>query len=76
MESRRVGGMDSSQKCVRNACRLDRINEFLGCIMSPWLFNVYMDGVMKEVKMGMGRRGSEIPGGWERVENTWPLVCR
>ena len=27
-----------------------------GCIMSPWLFNVYMDGVMKEVKMEMGRR--------------------
>ena len=27
-----------------------------GCIMSPCLFNVYMDGVMKEVKMGMGRR--------------------
>ena len=24
--------------------------------MSPW-FNVYMDGVMKEVKMGMRRRG-------------------
>ena len=24
-----------------------------GCIMSPWLFNVYMDGVMKEV----GKRG-------------------
>ena len=23
--------------------------------MSPWLFNVYMDGVMKEVKMEMGR---------------------
>ena len=28
-----------------------------GCIRSPWLFNVYMDGVMKEAKMGMGRRG-------------------
>ena len=27
-----------------------------GCIMSPWLFNVYMDGVLNEVKMGMGRR--------------------
>ena len=27
------------------------------CIMSPWLFNVYMDGVMKEVEMGMGSRG-------------------
>ena len=25
--------------------------------MSPWLFNVYMDAMMKEVKMGMGRRG-------------------
>ena len=28
-----------------------------GCIMFSWLFNVYMDGVMKEVKMGLGRRG-------------------
>ena len=27
-----------------------------GCIMFPWLFNVCMDGVMKEVNMGM-RRG-------------------
>ena len=27
-----------------------------GCIMSPWLFNVYMDAVMKEVKKGIGRR--------------------
>ena len=26
-----------------------------GCIMSPWLFNVYMDTMMKEAKMGMGR---------------------
>ena len=26
-----------------------------GCIMSSWLFNVYMDVVMKEVKMEMGR---------------------
>ena len=24
--------------------------------MFPWLFNVYMDAVMKEVKMGIGRR--------------------
>ena len=27
----------------------------LGCIMSPWLFNVYTDGV-KEMKIGMGKR--------------------
>ena len=26
-----------------------------GCVMSPWLFNVCIDGVMKEVKVGMGR---------------------
>ena len=25
----------------------------LGCIMSPSLFNVYMDGVIKEIKMKM-----------------------
>ena len=24
--------------------------------MFPWLFNVYMDGAMEEVKIGMGRR--------------------
>ncbi len=22
----------------------------MGCVMSPWLFNIYMDGVMREVK--------------------------
>ena len=25
--------------------------------MPPWLFNLYIDAVMKDVKMGMGRRG-------------------
>ena len=37
------------------------------CIMSPWLFNVYMDAVM-ELKMGWG--------GGERVEIVWPLLRR
>ena len=40
-----------------------------GCIMSPWLLNVYMDSMMKEVKMEMGG-GSEILGGGERVKLT------
>ena len=32
-----------------------------GCIMPPWLFNVYTDVVMKEVKTGMdGEEGREI----------------
>ena len=39
------------------------------CIMSPWLINVYMDAVMTEVKMGMGR-------GEKEVEIVWALVCR
>ena len=29
-----------------------------GCVMSPWLFNVYMDGVV---------RGVNVPSAWERV---------
>ena len=37
-----------------------------GCIMAPWLFKVYMNTVMKEVKMG----GRKI------VKTAWPLVCR
>ena len=28
-----------------------------GCIMSPRLFNVYIKAVMKNVKMGRGKRG-------------------
>ena len=39
--------------------------------MSLWLFNVYIDAVMKEVKNedGDGKEG-------KRVDITWPLVCR
>ena len=46
-----------------------------GCIRSPWLFNVYMDAVMKDDD-GDGKEESEISGGWESVEITWPFVCR
>ena len=28
-----------------------------GCIISPWLFNVNMDAVMKKVKVGIGKMG-------------------
>ena len=45
-------------------------------IMSSCLFNVYMEAVMKEVKMWDGEDGSEIYRGGEKVEITWPLVCR
>ena len=38
---------------ISECFRIDSVRH--GSIMSPWLFNVYMDVVMK-VKMGMGRR--------------------
>ena len=25
---------------------------------------------------GDGKEGSELPGGWEKVEIVWPLLCR
>ncbi len=28
-----------------------------GCVMSPWLFNIYMDGVMIEMKGKVGEVG-------------------
>ena len=31
-----------------------------GCVMSPWLFNVYMDGVVREVNMRTYGRGVEM----------------
>ena len=43
----RVKGGESEQFRIYSGVRQ-------GCIMSHWLFNVYLDGVMK---VGMGRRG-------------------
>lgn len=41
-----------------------------GCVISPWLFNVYMDGCMREMKARVGElgprlkvRGTEVIGG-------------
>ena len=41
------------------------------CIMSLRMFNVYMDGVMKRVKMGMGRRGGILL----KDGREWRLLC-
>ena len=46
------------------------------CIMSPLLFNVYMDSVMNELKMGIWEEWSEISRGGKRVDIAWHLVCR
>ena len=37
-----------------------------GCVMSPWLFNVYMDGVVREVNarvLGIGLKLLSVNGG-------------
>ena len=64
----RIKGGESEQFRIDSGMRQ-------GCIMSPWLFNIYMERVMKEVKTWMGR-WSELPGGWERLEIAWPLIYR
>src|SRR5678816_3376513 len=53
---------EDSEACVRiNGVKGDwfRINNRvrLGCVMSPWLFNLYMDGVMKEFEVRMAGNG-------------------
>ena len=38
----------------------------LGCVMSPWLFNVYMDGLVQEVNatvLGKGLEQLSVNGG-------------
>ena len=46
----------SDRVCFKIDSRVRR-----GCITLSWLFNVYMDAVMKEVKMGMGWTGVRFP---------------
>ena len=41
-----------------------------GCVMSPWLLNVYMDGVVWEVNVGVLEKGLELlsaNGGWFEI---------
>ena len=33
-----------------------------GCVMSPWLFNLYMDGVVREVRARTLGRGAQLVG--------------
>ena len=49
----KVNGVTSDWFEIRNGLKQ-------GCVMSPWLFNIYMDGVMKEVKQGMSNKGVQL----------------
>ena len=41
-----------------------------GCVTSPWLFNLFMDRVMKEYKVNILQ--GEVKFG---MEGEWPVVC-
>ena len=51
-----------SRACVRVGNKVSdsfgvKVGLRQGCVMSPWLFNVYMDGVVREVNTKVGERG-------------------
>ena len=53
--------------CVRSGGELSELFEIKrgvrqGCVMSPWLFNIYMDGVIREMKARGGEKGVELEG--------------
>ena len=49
-----------------------------GCVMSPWLFNIYMDGVVREVNVRVLGKGLELLSANDgRFEiNHAAVICR
>ncbi len=63
-----------SKACVKYGERVSNyfdvgVGVHQGCVMSPWLFNVYMDGVIKEVKARIAGAGVKMYKG----EDMWKL---
>ena len=63
----RVNGSESERFRIDSEVRQ-------GCIMSPCLFNVYMDAVKKGVKTGMGKRGESGDYLASCMQMTWFCV--
>ena len=63
----------SSKACVRVGNEVSewfpvRVGLRQGCVMSPWLFNLYMDGVMREIREKVDDVGATM---WEARNGGW-----
>ena len=64
-----------SKACVRVGSEMSewfqvRVGLRQGCVMSPWLFNLYIDGVVREVNARVLGRGLKLI---DRNENDWEM---
>ena len=64
-----------SRACVKGESGVSewfdvRVGLRQGCVMSPWLFNMYMDGVVREVNARVQERGVEMIG---QEGNVWEV---
>ncbi len=73
----RVGGKFSETFPVE-------VGVWQGCVMSPWLFNIFMDGCMREIECKVVNTGAKLrlsgevwsvvtclfANGWQKVRRT------
>ena len=69
-----------SKACVRVGNKVSewfpvRVGLKQGCVMLPWLFNLYTDGVVRKVNARVLGRGLKLVDGNDRVGAKSVAVC-